>query len=249
MNPPPFVNSFTLKSYQHCNNVGEYDAQVLKKFVPEMLDAHYWQQKKAIVGTAQGRGTTYFIKHKSVDMVLRHYYRGGLVGKLIRDSYVYTGLENTRAKQEFDLLVLMVGLALPVPKPIAYRVRQHKLVYQADILTARINNAQDLVSMLQQRPLSREEWCRVGNVIAHFHHEGIYHHDLNCHNILLDNAGKVWLIDFDQGKQLPLSGGWQQQNLARLQRSFIKESKRLQPFYWHPEHWSYLQEGYLGFKR
>jgi 3-deoxy-D-manno-octulosonic acid kinase len=86
------------------------------------------------------------------------------------------------------------------------------------------------------------DWQKVGKTIAQFHQQNIYHHDLNIHNIMLDNHNKVWLIDFD--KCCVKSGSdWQQNNLARLHRSFEKE-KRLNNIQWQENDWKQLMLGY-----
>jgi len=217
---------------------------VIKNFTPQMLDGGYWQQQKAVVGSAQGRGTTWFVLYQQQQWVLRHYYRGGLIGKLIKDSYFFYTLQKTRAVQEFNLLQKMQQLALPAPAPIACRVVREGLFYKADLLTQRIEQASDLVALLTQQVLAKNLWIKIGQTIAHFHHQGIYHHDLNAHNILIDQQEKVWLIDFDRGEQRAIKTSWQHANMRRLLRSFRKEKNKLTSFYWQETDWQYLIKGY-----
>ncbi len=233
------------KTYQQGDVFCCYDAERFDDFSPDMLSANYWQLKDQVVGTAQGRGTTYFVESNKYQWVLRHYYRGGLVGKLIHDSYLFTGYKNTRAAQEFQLLKKLVELNLPAPQPIAYRVIKSGLVYHADILTGRIEQAKDLVALLSEGKLSDDVWCKVGRCLNLFHKNGIYHHDLNAHNILIDHKNKVWLIDFDRGEQRSIDKQWQEANLGRLLRSFKKERSRLANFHWQTENWNILIESYL----
>ena len=134
---------------------------------------------------------------------------------------------------------------MPAPKPIAFRVTKKGLFYQADLLSSRIEHAQDLVAALSKGELTGEVWREIGKVIRRFHNAGIYHHDLNSHNILLDDKNQVWLIDFDRGEQRAVSSAWQQANIARLLRSFEKEKNSLSVFHWTKEHWNMLLEGYL----
>lgn len=228
-----------------------FNQSLIKDFSEEMLDANYWQQKKAITGSAQGRGTTWFIAYTDIneqqyDWVLRHYYRGGLIGKIIKDSYWFDGIEKTRAAREFSLLRHMQTLSLPAPQPIAYRVTQKGLCYKADLLSSRINNAKDLVAILSEKSLPPYVWENIGTTIQKFHHHGIYHHDLNSHNILLDDKEQVYLIDFDRGelRTNPVNTQWKQANIARLQRSFLKELNKLPQFNFTDENWSSLIAGY-----
>ena len=228
-----------------------FNSSLIAGFSSEMLTPDYWQQKDAVTGTAQGRGTTWFVAYNDSDntqhnWVLRHYYRGGLIGKVIKDSYWFTGLEKTRAATEFALLQHMQTLQLPAPEPIAYRVVRHGLTYQADLLSTRIKQAQDLVDILSKGPLSDSLWRSIGATIKQFHDHNIYHHDLNAHNILVNDKEQVFLIDFDRGelRTNTTDSGWKQANMQRLQRSFLKELNKLEVFHFCDENWQALMSGY-----
>ncbi len=231
--------------YQQNNTFCLYDSELVADFTIEMLTSAYWLANEKVLGQAHGRGTTYFVEYEGQQQwVLRHYYRGGLIGKLIHDSYWFTSMAATRAFAEFNLLKVMHQQGLPAPRPVACRVIKHRLSYQADLLTSRIENGQDLVAYLSKQPLSAKLWQEVGAVIARFHQQGIYHHDLNAHNILIDENNKIWLIDFDRGEQRAVKTDWQQGNLSRLLRSFNKELNKLPKFHWQPENWQQLMQGY-----
>ncbi|GAA5135136.1 3-deoxy-D-manno-octulosonic acid kinase [Thalassotalea piscium] len=246
MNPSANVKHCQQKVFQQKNLYAVYNPALVKSFTPEMLTAQYWQQHNAVIGQAQGRGITYFVQHNQQQWVLRHYYRGGLIGKFNRDSYLFTGDKNTRAAKEYQLLQQLVELNLPAPTPIAYAVIKQGIFYHANILTSRIENAQDLVALLSKGPLAENLWLAIGRCIAQFHQHGIFHHDLNAHNILLDTDNKVWLIDFDQGEKRAIKQGWQQANISRLLRSFNKELQKLPTFHWQLSDWQLLMEGYLS---
>jgi len=228
-----------------------FNKSLIADFSSEMLTPGYWQKQDAVTGSAQGRGTTWFVAYKDSDhtqhdWVLRHYYRGGLIGKIINDSYWFTGLEKTRAASEFSLLQHMQTLQLPAPEPIAYRVIRHGLTYQADLLSSRIQQAQDLVDILSKGPISDSLWRAIGATIQQFHDNNIYHHDLNAHNILINDKEQVFLIDFDRGelRTNTKDSGWKQANIQRLQRSFLKELNKLQQFYFSDNNWQALMSGY-----
>ncbi len=250
MNQPAIVKPLQEKTYQQGNVFCCYNASIIAKFSPEMFNSTFWQKKNAITGSAQGRGTTWFIEYdamqKKQQWVLRHYYRGGLIGKIINDKYFFNGQKNTRAACEYQLLNTLQELELPAPQPVAFKIVKKGLFYQADLLSSRIENAQDLVAILSQGELPESTWLEIGKVIRRFHDAGIYHHDLNSHNILLDENNKVWLIDFDRGEQRKVSSQWQQANLARLLRSFEKEHAKLPSFHWKKTYWQLLLEGYLA---
>jgi 3-deoxy-D-manno-octulosonic acid kinase len=245
--------SSQIKTFQQGNCYCLYNSDEINSFVPNMLDVSYWQKEHAITGSAQGRGTTWFVEHsdqtskQAKHWVLRHYYRGGLVGKVIRDSYWFTSQKNTRAAQEFSLLGHMQKLALPAPKPVACRVIRHGLFYRADLLSSRIEHAQDLVALLSDQTLPAVLWKKIGLTIKRFHDNNIYHHDLNAHNILIDKSNNVFLIDFDRGEvRNNNQANWQKANMARLQRSFLKELNKLPEFHWQHDNWQLLLEGYLS---
>ncbi|WP_231295819.1 3-deoxy-D-manno-octulosonic acid kinase [Colwellia sp. PAMC 21821] len=249
MNKPAIVKPCNEKTFQQGNVYCRYDSDDVSVFAPEMLNGDYWQAKNAIVGSAQGRGTTWFIATENAagilqNWVLRHYYRGGLIGKVVNDHYIYTGIEKTRSAREFDLLKTMRALDLPAPKPIAFRVSKHGLFYRADLLSSRIQNATDLVGILSKQEIDEQLWQKIGQVIKTFHQQGIYHHDLNAHNILIDDKDKVWLIDFDQGEQRNNQIKWPEKNMARLLRSFRKESHKITDFQWREKNWQALLNGY-----
>ncbi|MEY8214013.1 MAG: 3-deoxy-D-manno-octulosonic acid kinase [Colwellia sp.] len=241
----------SIKVWQQDNTYCLYDSAVIIEFFPEMLSPQYWQAKRAVMGSAQGRGTTWFVRYVSntkseQHWVLRHYYRGGLIGKMVKDSYWFSSQKNTRAAREFDLLTYMQSLKLPAPKPIAYKVVKHGFFYQADLLSSRIEHAQDLVAILSKKAITQVLWQKIGTTIRRFHNNNIYHHDLNTHNILINEKEQVFLIDFDRGEIRDASQkSWQQANMARLQRSLNKELNRLDNFHFTNDNWQFLLKGYF----
>lgn len=237
-------NKTKIIKYATNNIYCQYDSDLLSDFTDKMLSSDYWQQHNAVTGSAQGRGTTWFVQHQQQQWVLRHYYRGGLIGKFNKDHYIFTSLAATRSEKEFNLLSKMQLWQLPAPKPIAYRVIRQGLFYQADLLSSRIENAQDLVAILTQQAIADELWFSIGETIKKFHDKGVYHHDLNAHNILVDGDNKAWVIDFDQGEQRKIQHSWQHSNMQRLLRSFRKEHNKLPMFYWLEENWQMLLKGY-----
>ncbi len=214
------------------------------------FSADFWQQQNRIIGSAAGRGTTWFIRSEDlfgVNCVLRHYYRGGLWGKINKDHYYFSELAQTRSFAEFKLLNKLYQAGLPVPKPIGAKVEKSAFgCYRADILTEKIENARDLTALLQQQSLPAQSWRNIGSLIRQLHNLQIRHTDLNAHNILVqrldDGQEKYWLLDFDKCGEK--SGeNWKTENLRRLHRSFIKETARM-GIQFHSEDWQQLLQGY-----
>lgn len=219
-----------------------FNAEHFSAPIPKMFTGQYWRTLDAITGQAIGRGKTYFFQHENNEYVLRHYRRGGLVGKILSDQYLYIGLERSRAWQEFKLLQYMITLNLSCPTPIAAMLKKTGLYYQADIISTKIPYAQDLYHLLLEQSLTADIWQKIGQTIAEFHNHQIYHHDLNIHNIMLDADHKAWLIDFDKCG-IKQGNNWKESNIARLKRSFEKE-KRLHNIHWQLPNWKILMSAY-----
>ncbi|MCL1142755.1 3-deoxy-D-manno-octulosonic acid kinase [Shewanella gaetbuli] len=213
----------------------------------EAFSVDYWQQHNNVVGQSKGRYTTWFVQtdaqHHHQQWVLRHYWRGGMMEKLSRDAYFYTGLTRTRAYAELALLALLYQEGFPVPNPIAAKIERFGLWYRADIIIERVAKAKDLVAHLSKTALSEKHWHTLGKTIAKFHQRGVYHADLNAKNILISENG-FHLIDFDRGEIKPLQASWQQANLKRLLRSFNKEQSKQPQLQFTTENWQQLLAGY-----
>ncbi|MBC3765900.1 3-deoxy-D-manno-octulosonic acid kinase [Neptunicella marina] len=220
-----------------------YDQELMPDVSANLFDGQWLEQQQKITGKSVGRGTTYFFQHQDVHCVLRHYLRGGLIGKLIKDNYVFTGVENTRAWREFNLLVQMHQWNLPVPKPVAARIIHKGLYYRADIITRYVAKSCDLYHILKTEALSEKQWFEVGKAIAKLHQHQVYHHDLNIHNLMKDDQDVIWIIDFDKCA-IKAGQQWKQQNLQRLLRSLHKEKQRLAQFHWQESDWQHLIAGY-----
>lgn len=220
-----------------------YDPQSFAKVEPQMFTHDYWMQQNSVLGISKGRGITVFFEHQKQAFVLRHYLRGGLIGKLIKSRYVNMGYQHSRAWIEFKLLEHMIALDLPVPKPAAAKVSKHGLFYSAEIILHRIANAVDVHQRLTQGKLTKDEWQSIGQTIALFHQHQVFHHDLNIHNIMLDTTGKVWLIDFDK---CAVKAGqyWKTANLERLKRSLNKEQARESHYFFNGSGWRHLMSAY-----
>lgn len=218
----------------------------------EMDDAEFlpssWQARGGLLGGAPGRGTTVFIQDGRGELALRHYRRGGLIGRLVHDCYLWLGLSRSRPWREYALLASLYGMGLPVPRPVAARCERHGLCYRADLITERLSG-RTLAAALQDAPLAGDSWQAVGACIRRFHRAGVYHADLNARNILLADDGRVVLLDFDQGRFRRTGKGWQRKNLMRLRRSLDKFRHQQPGFAFDEDCWKMLINGYDGGER
>lgn len=205
------------------------------------------------LATGSGRGQALKVEHEGHSWVLRHYRRGGLVARWVQDTYPSAPTLHTRAMQELLLLRHMTSLGLPVPKPVAAHCQRinpwlgRHSRYRADILIEHIPQTRNLVECLRDAPLPPQGWLAVGRAIAQLHSQQIFHSDLNAHNILINDAGQVWLVDFDKCG-LRAGHAWKAANLARLQRSLAKEMGRHNgSWHWQAKaEWALLMQGYEG---
>lgn len=197
------------------------DAGVAQQAESAWFDPGYWGDAAQPV-QAGGRGSAWFVSTPAGEAVLRHYRRGGRVATLLGDRYWWSGEDATRSFREFRLLAELHREGLPVPRPLAARVQCSGPWYRADLLIARIPQTDTLAQRLSG-DMAALPWEEVGMLVARFHRAGVFHADLNAHNLLLDSAGVLWLIDFDRGERRAFEPVWATRNLERLRRSLRKE--------------------------
>jgi len=188
---------------------------------PELFEPEAWRAQAEVSPATAGRGATWFIRDGERHLVLRGYRRGGVVGRFIHDWYLYTGEARTRPAREWRVLRYVEDRGLPGPVALAARYVREGPVYRADILTRRLPDTTPLSEALAADALPRDRWEDIGRCIRRFHDAGVWHADLNAHNILLGEEGGVYLIDFDRAT-LRGPGAWTRGNLSRLERSLEK---------------------------
>src|SRR5690606_17615062 len=113
---------------------------------------------------------------------------------------------------------------------------RHGLFYRAAILVERIPDIRTLAQCLDETI----EPALVAKSIHAMHRAGVWHADLNAHNILLDGA-QAWLIDFDRGRRgdAPLEPDLCTANLERLRRSMVKLAQERGESRWQAIHTVY----------
>ena len=195
-------------------------------FNADWFERDYWRTRGLATHVSGGRGGITFVRapeenKEGGDWVLRHYRRGGMVARVMGDRYLWSGAEQTRSFAEFRLLAELVRRGLDVPRPVAARYRRDGIHYRADLITQQIADTLTLAQCVAAQGINTTIAQRVGLAIGQLHAAGVYHADLNAHNVLLD-ALKVWVIDFDRGELRAPERTWQLENLLRLKRSLRK---------------------------
>jgi len=130
-------------------------------------------------------------------VVIKHYRRGGLMRYFIKRRYLKFG--KTRAQREFELLDIVGTLGIKIPQPIAYAYRG-RLLYRAWLVTREIHQPLSLARLsLQDEKKTGTAMESVIEQISSLIQNNILHVDLHPGNVVVDAAGKVYLLDFDKG--------------------------------------------------
>lgn len=219
-----------------------YDDAMVSQITEDLFDPLNWPGADTVPGYSGGRGDTLFIKHEGADWVLRHYHRGGIVGRFLQDHFVWNGKGLTRPFLEWDLLYQIQQDSLPAPAPVAARYIRTGWLYTADLITVRLPDVMPFSNRLQQGPAAPAIWTAVGECVGRFHAAGYFHADLSTHNLQIDTHDRIFLLDFDRGsKRSP--GNWQQQNIDRLHRSCLKITRDFSVQFTAAD-WEALMSGY-----
>ncbi|MCG8370370.1 MAG: 3-deoxy-D-manno-octulosonic acid kinase [Proteobacteria bacterium] len=227
-----------------------YDKSVINQITDDRFTPRGWLHSEVLTGNLRsgGRGNTFFVGNVPRQFVLRHYVRGGLVGKFVRDAYVFSGPDNTRSFLEWRLLRKLASNNMRVPRPAAARFVQRGTFYTADLITVRIPGIVPLSQRIADNDTDEGFWQSIGASIQGFHAAGVYHADMNAYNVQIDADGLVWMLDFDKGALRP-PGPWQQQTLGRLHRS-LKKIVGMDPrLNFRPGNWEQLLAGYFNASR
>ena len=193
-----------------------------------------------------GRNKSIFFKIDGQEYMLKHYYRGGIATRWLKDRYLYWGHRKVRVFQEWRLMHQMQQWHLPVPIPCAVSYIPKLMLYTADMILGSCRPARPLSSLLCEQDIQEKHWQLIGKTIRRFHDKNVFHADLNAHNILLlPEKNQVFLVDFDRSFICGKRNAWQQANLNRLERSFKKLHKEHgDSFHYHTDNFLTLVDGY-----
>ena len=227
-----------------------YDKAIINQISDARFTSEGWLHAELLTGSLRsgGRGRTMFVGNVPRQFVLRHYVRGGLIGKLVNDLYVFSGEDRTRSFLEWRLLDKLASNNLRVPRPAAARYCRRGTFYTADIITVRIPGVTSLSEYIAVNRVGAAFWQSLGAAIYGFHKVGVYHADMNAYNLQIDKDGELWMLDFDKGA-LKTPGAWQQQTLSRLQRSLHKVVALDPKIDFRASNWEQLLEGYFNASR
>ena len=130
-------------------------------------------------------------------VVVKQFARGGLVRHFNRQTHVRWG--PTRCAREMNWLQRALQLGLFVPQPVTWCDDGGRLVYRCWLVTKTVPNTVSLAQVGLQDPdrligvfpgVNRQMTILIDN---HIHHK-----DMHPGNILVDDTGKVFFLDFDK---------------------------------------------------
>jgi 3-deoxy-D-manno-octulosonic acid kinase len=196
-----------------------YDSDCITAISPEWLNVEFWRLREDVVAELGGRGQALQIDSPAGPAVLRRYLRGGVVAQLSHDRFVFTGYDRSRAFREWRALKVLGGRGLPVPRPLMASCERSGIFYRAGILTELIPGTRSLDEAAVD--MDETDWRRLAATLQACFAAGMIHADLNARNILVDKAGRWYLIDFDRARVLDRPAP-SRRMLQRLFRSFDK---------------------------
>lgn len=169
----------------------------LEKIIAEIASSDVGERSLA---TLQGRTSVrIFNLPETGSVVMKSYHRGGAFSKVIKDLYLRFG--KCRALKEFQCLHDALSGGVHVPKPIAY-IQKGKVFYKNWLITAEIKAATSLVNYNREdHKRLRETISLVAKEVSKLIDLGIWHIDLHPGNVLITEAGEVYLIDFDKARR------------------------------------------------
>lgn len=152
---------------------------------------------------------------------VKRYAHGGLLRSITRGRFLCVGPIRSRA--EFEMLERVRALGVNAPKPYVY-VTCGSFVYSTWLIMEEIPNTKSLVELSAQDSDGLQDAMRKLSVqLLTLIKNNILHVDLHPGNVLVNEAGAVFIIDFDKAR---VFSGTQHQlrdlYLTRWRRAVIK---------------------------
>lgn len=152
-----------------------------------------------------GRGRTVRLLLNGIGrVVIKHYRRGGVLGRVVSHRYLRLGA--TRCENEFQMLLRVRAMGVSAPEPILFAYRG-SLLYKAWLVTREVERSKSLFQLAQEGgvqggldPVAITE--KVADLVTRLIVNGVKHVDLHPGNVLIDEHGDVFLIDFDKAQIL-----------------------------------------------
>lgn len=136
-------------------------------------------------------------------VVIKHYARGGWMRYVSRRLHLRSWV--SRAETEFCMLHTLAAQDLAVPRPVLWAESGQLLVHKW-LITHEIPDAQTLAEIARAEPRRAEALLpAVAAVLQRLIAAGVHHVDFHPGNVLIDDTGRVFPIDFDKAKTVDFS--------------------------------------------
>lgn len=131
-------------------------------------------------------------------VVIKYYKRGGFISRFNKDVYLRRGVP--RSGHEFKMLQKVRQLGVSSPEPLVWAIRGG-LFYKAFLITRNIGNHRSLVDVCLEDPGQGVPFLeKAAKQACLLIQNRIHHVDFHPGNVLVDNHGTVYIIDFDKAK-------------------------------------------------
>lgn len=165
--------------------------------VSAALESH--DQEGNEIGTLGGRGQVVMANTLAFgDVVIKGYYRGGVLGRLIENWHLRLG-EVSRAQHEFRVLSDVREWGISAPRPLVY-IETPGRIYRTWLVTERI---QDVRRLSESGSGVRKDLViagieRLADQVYVLIEHGLLHIDLHPGNVLINEQGEIFILDFDK---------------------------------------------------
>lgn len=150
-------------------------------------------------------------------VVIKTYFRGGLLGRVVEKTYL--GIGPCRGRAEFEMLSRIRAMGVRAPAPVAF-ASKGRFLQNTWLITRRIENARTLSELAMADEKAAEQIISaVAGQVRKLIQNRILHVDLHPGNILANDCGRVYIIDFDKALQT-------RDNAARLRQRYIRRWQR-----------------------
>jgi 3-deoxy-D-manno-octulosonic acid kinase len=203
----------------------------------ELHEAGYGPESDGaqVAANMVGRAPLLELRLKDERLVVRRFRHGGLLRRL-------TGRRFLDAERPFRELILsdaLLRLGIPTARVVAARARSVGLGWELEVLTRRVEGAQDLGKVLgrlragevDERP-RRRILEAFGDLVRRMHLHGCLHADLQPNNVLLKPGAleggpvELLLIDLDRSGFASIGNAERRAQLERLWRHVARTEAR-----------------------
>lgn len=192
---------------------------------------HDWAAAEPGAQAFQGRTTAWGVRlpRTTLDVVVRHARRGGVLAAVRGDRYVWPG----RAPWELEAALRLREMGVRTPDVVAYALYPAGRGFcRCDVVTTRLPDGADLPGAWQAGSAETREalLVAVAALLRDLRAAGAQHPDLNAKNLhmtLEHGRWHAWVLDVDRVRfRKPNDASVGTQNVARLDRSLRKRRER-----------------------